>query len=198
MTPTDPVAAISSRIQTIRGVRVMLDADLAELYGVKTERMNQQVRRNIDRFPDDFVFQLSEAEWRSAMSLQIASSLQRTRRVDLRPLAFTEHGCLMLANVLRSPRAAEVSVLVVRAFVRLRGAIAGSQELARRVDELTIAVGKHGVRLDTHQRAILQLLADIRRLTTFPESHARSIGFTADIDAKALKPNRKPGKKSAH
>ncbi len=104
----------------------------------------------------------------------------------------------MLANVLRSPRAVEVSVLIVRAFFRLRGAIAASQELARRVDELTIAVGKHGARLDTHQAAVLQLLADIRRLTTFPESEARSIGFTADIDARVQKSKRKPNKTSGH
>jgi hypothetical protein len=131
------------------------------------------------------------------MCLQIAGTLRRSRRRDL-PLAFSEHGCLMLANVLRSPRAVEVSVLIVRAFFRLRGAIAASQELARRVDELTIAVGKHGARLDTHQAAVLQLLADIRRLTTFPESEARSIGFTADIDARVQKSKRKPNKTSGH
>jgi hypothetical protein len=159
----------------------MLDGDLADLYGVKTERLNQQVRRNADRFPDDFMFQVSEAEWRTATFVQFARTLRRSRRRDRLPLAFTEHGCLMLANILRSPRAVEVSVLIVRAFVRLRGAIASNLELASRVDELTAAVGKQGARLDTHQRAILQLLADIRRLTTFPESEARPIGFTIAV-----------------
>lgn len=151
----DAVQDISSRILTIRGVRVILDGDLAELYGVSTSRLNQQVHRNASRFPDDFAFQLSEAEWCDATMLQIATTLRRSRRRDLLPLAFSEHGCLMVANVLRSPRAVEVSVLIVRAFVRLRGAIVANQELARRVDEITIAVGKQGVRMDTHQRAIL-------------------------------------------
>lgn len=107
------VEAIADRITLIRGQRVMLDVELARLYGVKTERVNEQVKRNQGRFPIDFVFKLTLTEWRG-MCPQIAGTLQRTRRLDNLPLAFTEHGCLMLSNVLRSPRAVEVSVLVVR------------------------------------------------------------------------------------
>jgi len=97
----------------------MLDADIAALYGVATKRLNEQVRRNLGRFPADFSFRLSVDEWAALMWSQIATTSRR-RRLDNRPYAYTEHGCLMLANTLKSKRAVEVSVLVVRAFVRLR------------------------------------------------------------------------------
>lgn len=119
------VESITDRIATLRGQRVMLDVDLAALYGVETRRLNQQVRRNLERFPADFMFELLPDEWKG-MRLQIASSLHRTKTRNVAPLAFTEHGCLMLANVLRSGRAVEVSVLIVRAFVRMRSALAAS------------------------------------------------------------------------
>jgi hypothetical protein len=106
---------IADRITLVRGQRVMLDVELARLFGVQTERLNQQVQRNLQRFPEDFMFRLTQEEWEGTY-LQIAGTLQRSRRTDRLPLAFTEHGCLMLSNVLRSPRAVEVSVLVVRAF----------------------------------------------------------------------------------
>jgi hypothetical protein len=109
------VESIAGRILLLRGQRVMLDADLAELYDVSTSRLNQQVRRNLSRFPADFMFEVTRLEWEGTL-LQNASTLQRSRRWDWAPLAFTEHGCLMLANVLRSGRAVEVSVLIVRAF----------------------------------------------------------------------------------
>jgi hypothetical protein len=100
------VESITDRIVTLRGQRVMLDLDLASLYGVETRRLNQQVRRNLERFPTDFMFELSPDEWKG-MRLQIASSLHRTKTRNVAPLAFTEHGCLMLANVLRSGRLPE-------------------------------------------------------------------------------------------
>jgi hypothetical protein len=174
--------AIVGRITELRGLRVMLDADLAALYGVATERLNEQVRRNQARFPADFVFRMSLEEWRG-MYPQFAGTLSRTRRVDRLPLAFTEHGCLMASNVLRSPRAAEVSVLIVRAFVRMRSALASSTELALRVDELAVAVEHQGSKLAEHGAAIQVLLDEIRRLTRFPESPARGIGFTAEWPA---------------
>ena len=175
------IDTIADRIQVIRGARVMLDSELAKLFGVRTERVNEQVRRNSGRFPPDFAFTLTAAEWRSAMCPQIAGTLRRTRRLDNPPLAFTEHGCLMLANVLRSPRAVEVSVLVVRAFVRMRAVLAASAELAARVDELGREIERQGNKLLTHDHAILQLLDEIQRLTRFPEPAARPIGFTADL-----------------
>jgi ORF6N domain len=141
------VESISDRIIPLRGQRVMLDADLARLYGVETKRLNQQARRNLSRFPEDFMFELSLDEWQG-MRLQNATTLHRSNKRNVAPLAFTEHGCLMLANVLRSGRAVEVSVLIVRAFVRMRS-------------------------------ALNKLLDEIRRLTQFPETPRRGIGFMA-------------------
>jgi phage regulator Rha-like protein len=172
------VETIADHITLVRGQRVMLDADLARLYEVRTERLNQQVRRNLDRFPEDFMFRLAQKEWR-AMCLQNASTSPSRRRRDYAPLAFTEHGCLMLSNVLRSPRAVEVSVLVVRAFVRMRGVLAANAELAARVDELGRELEKQGGKLATHDQAILKILAEIQRLTRFPEPTRRGIGFTS-------------------
>ena len=114
------------------------------------------------------------------MYLHFAGRWQRKRRSDRLPLAFTEHGCLMLSNVLRSPRAVDVSVLVVRAFVRMRMGVTANAELASRVDELAREVERHSGKLTTHDAAILKLLAEIRRITQFPEPARRGIGFTAD------------------
>jgi len=177
-----PTPGIQATIQVIRGERVMLDADLARLYGVKTERLNEQVRRNPERFPSQFMFRLTVAEWQRTYP-QNAGTLQRSRRADRLPLAFTEHGCLMLSNVLKSPRAVEVSVLIIQAFVRLRAAVTANEELARRVDDLAQVldqrIGRHDRTLKQHEAAILKILAEIRRLTRFPEPAGREIGFTA-------------------
>jgi phage regulator Rha-like protein len=113
------------------------------------------------------------------MLSQFATTLQRSRRSDRLPLAFTQHGCLMASNLLRSAAAVEVSVLIVRAFVRMRSALAVSAELASRVDELARAVQRQGGKLAAHDAAIQQLLAEIRRLTQFPEPTRREIGFAA-------------------
>jgi hypothetical protein len=165
-------------IHLIRGQRVMLDANLAPLYGISTRRLNEQVRRNIDRFPPDFAFEVTPVEWQGMLS-QFATTLQRSRRAGRLPLAFTEHGCLMASNLLRSAAAVEVSVLIVRAFVRMRSALALNTELASRVDELARAVQRQGGKLAAHDAAIQQLLAEIRRLTQFPEPTRREIGLTA-------------------
>ncbi|HRX87844.1 MAG TPA: ORF6N domain-containing protein [Steroidobacteraceae bacterium] len=179
MEPLPEVESIAGRIVMLRGQRVMIDADLAVLYGVETKRLNQQARRNQGRFPADFMFELSLDEWKG-MWLQNATTLHRSKRRNVAPLAFTEHGCLMLANVLRSERAVAVSVLIVRAFVRMRSALAANVELASRVDELARAVERQSGKLTTHDAAILKLLAEIRRLTQFPEPARRGIGFTAE------------------
>jgi hypothetical protein len=179
MDDSPELQAITDRIIVLRRQRVMLDADLARLYGVLTERLNEQVRRNAARFPPDFMFQLTDAEWRAVNLPQIAGGSQRHRDPSKLPLAFTEHGCLMLANVLRSGRAVEVSVLIVRAFVRLRSALAANAELALRVEELSREVDRQGGKLADHHDAIHLLLDEIRRLTQFPEEPKRGIGFTA-------------------
>ena len=172
------IATISDGIIVLRGQRVMLDVRLAMLYGVETERLNQQVRRNLGRFPADFMFEITADEWQRTF-LQIAGTLQRSRRKDRLPLAFTEHGCLMLANVLRSRRAVDVCVLIIRAFVRMRAGVVANAELASRVDELAREVHRQGGKLVAHDAAILKLLSEIRQLTQFPELARREIGFTA-------------------
>ena len=127
------IESIASRIFVIRGHRVMIDSDLAKIYGVPTKRLNEQVRRNRNRFPPDFAFPLTCQEV-AILKSQIATSSWGGRRY--RPWAFTEHGAVMLANILHSARAVTASVYVVRAFVHLRSMLAGHRELARRVDEL--------------------------------------------------------------
>ena len=122
-----PVERIDTRILAIRGHKMMIDADLAELYGVTTKRLNQQVRRNSERFPEDFMFELTTKE--KAEVVANCNHLSKLKFSPVAPLAFTEHGALMAASVLNTPRAIEVSVFVVRAFVRLKQALDSHKEL---------------------------------------------------------------------
>ena len=155
----------------------MLDADLAELYGVSTGRFNEQVRRNRDRFPSDFMFQLTNQEVERLRS-QIAISIGETRRIGrggrrYLPHEFTEHGAIMAATILNTPRAIEVSVFVVRAFVRLREMVAANKELSKKLDELDR-------RVSHHDEAITGIVKAIRELATPPEPKARRrIGFVS-------------------
>src|SRR5688500_4563675 len=158
---------IAGRILSLRGRRVILDADLAALYAVETRRLNEQVRRNLRRFPDDFVFRLTKQEVANLKS-QIATSSWGGKRKT--PLAFTEHGAAMAATVLNSRRAVDVSVYVVRAFVQLREALVASKEIGRRVDELERRVG-------THDRAKADILQAIRQLAAPASPPTRRIGF---------------------
>lgn len=131
-----PAERIEQAIMSIRGERVMLDADLAKLYGVETRTLLQGVRRNIQRFPDDFMFQLSAVElenWRSQIVTSNPAAKMSLRR---RPYAFTEQGVAMLSSVLRSNRAVDVNIEIMRAFVRLRELLASHKDLARKLDEL--------------------------------------------------------------
>ncbi len=186
MTELQSVEYVSERILMIRGHRVMLDSDLATHYSVTTSRLNQQVKRNPSRFPSDFMFRLTAAEVAELNLLQVVMGAPGHRDPRLRPHAFTEHGCLMLSNVLRSPRAVEISVLIVRAFVTLRAAVLANHDLAQRLgalqQELRRRLGRQSEKLATHEKAILKLLKDIRRLTRFPENTPRGICFTAKID----------------
>jgi len=169
MARADQAAAeIAERIAIVRDKRVILDVDLAALYGVETRRLNEQVRRNLRRFPPDFIFVLTNQEV-AILKSQFATSSWGGKRKP--PLAFTEHGAIMAAAVLNSALAIEVSVYVVRAFVQLRSAFGIHKELARRVDELERQLG-------TQDRAITQILEAIRHLTEPPESpERRRIGF---------------------
>ena len=129
-----PVERVARTILLIRGEKVILDADLAVLYGVTTKRLNEQVKRNRARFPPDFMFQLTNEE-----KLEVVAScdhLARLRFSPVRPYAFTEHGAIMAANILNSARAVQASIMVVRAFVRLRQMLASNAELARKLDAL--------------------------------------------------------------
>jgi hypothetical protein len=130
-----PVERVERRILLIRGEKVLLDADLADLYGATTKRLNEQVRRNRDRFPADFMFQLTSEEFERLRSQIATSNIGRGGR-RYQPLAFTEHGAIMAANVLNSPQAIATSVMVVRAFVRLRQMLASHADLARKLEDL--------------------------------------------------------------
>lgn len=132
-----PVDQITSAIHVIRGQRVMLDADLARLYDVSTKRLNQAVRRNRNRFPADFMFQLTPDEFANLRSQSVTSNRRGGRRYL--PLAFTEHGAVMLASVLNSPIAVQASIHVVRAFLQLRGLLATHSELARKLTPVSAA-----------------------------------------------------------
>src|SRR2546423_10967951 len=168
------------------GERVILDADSARIYGVTTKRLNEQVKRNADRFPDDFAFELSKEEWDTLRSQsvtsksnrsQIATGSQKHRDLRYLPYAFTEHGAIMAANVLNSKQAVQMSVFVVRAFVKLREALGAHKELADKLTELERRVG-------THDKAIVSIIAAIRGLTESPKHKPRAIGFRAKRESK--------------
>jgi phage regulator Rha-like protein len=164
-----PVERIESRILLIRGHKVMLDSDLAELYGVTTKRLNEQVKRNQERFPVDFMFQLTSEETKGLRS-QIATSKQQRGGRRYRPYAFTEHGAIMAASVLNTHRAIEVSLYVVRAFVKLREMLRTHKELARKLAELE-------KRIEGHDEEIVALFEAIRQLMEPPEKSGKRIGF---------------------
>src|SRR3989338_10218276 len=167
-------------VYLIRGKRVMLDSDLAQIYGVTTTRLNQQVRRNLKKFPADFLFQLTPREFKRLM-LQIATSNTGRGGRRKRPFVFTEHGAVMIATVLNSPQAIVMSVYVVRAFIKFREVLASGKELAKK---LAILERKLTSRIDIHEKAILRLFDDIRKLLNPPppqlEKPKRKIGFQAD------------------
>ncbi len=162
---------ILSTIMVIRGEKVILDSDLAALYGVETRRLNEQVRRNIDRFPADFMFQLTKEEFDDLKSqIAISSSGWGGRRKP--PLVFTEHGALQAANVLNSEQANKMSIFIVRAFVRLREIALTNEKLSRKIDQFE-------KRVSDHDEILIQLIREIRKLiaTPKPRGKKRSIGF---------------------
>jgi len=163
-----PVEAIERRILLIRRQKVMLDSDLAQLYGVSTKRLNEQVKRNSKRFPADFMFQLSEQEKSEVVAN--CDHLRNLRFPPVLPYAFTEHGAIMLASVLNSVRAIEVSIYVVRAFVNLRETLMKHRTLAQKLSELER-------RFEKHDEEIQSLFHAIRQLMMPPEPNRRKIGF---------------------
>ncbi|MBI3850062.1 MAG: ORF6N domain-containing protein [Verrucomicrobia bacterium] len=183
---------ISSLIRTIRGQKVILDSDLARIFGVPTFRFNEAVKRNRQRFPDDFLFQLTREEHSNLIS-QIAISSSHGGRRKL-PYAFTENGAIMAANVLNSPEAVRMSVFVVRAFVKMRELLGGTKELAR---QLAALEKKLTARLDGHEVAIVEVLQrvmDILDPPPLPEPPRREIGFHAGMAAKQRTKSRRKKK----
>jgi len=174
MSKVGPVAVecIEGRIFLIRGHKVILDADLAGLYGVATGRFNEQVKRNRVRFPRDFMFQLRAAEWTALRSQFATLKVGRGQHRKYLPYVFTEHGAIMAAGILNSPRAIEVSVYVVRAFVRMREVIGSNKELARRIFALE-------AKMDAKFRIVFEA---IRELMTPPEPKKRPIGFVTPLE----------------
>jgi hypothetical protein len=181
---------ITILIVVVRGKRVILDADLARIYGVPTKRLNEQVRRNTERFPPDFAFVLTEQEVTNLKS-QFATSSAGLNRSQFAtgsthggrrklPMVFTEHGAIMAANVLRSKRAIQMSVFVVRAFIRMRQMLTEQRDLARKLTEIEKELT---ARLDIHETAINEILGQIRRLLSSPpepETPKRRIGFLVE------------------
>ena len=164
-----PAFAVESRILFLRHQRVILDLDLAQLYGVPVKRLNEQVKRNQERFPSDFLFQLTEKE-HNALRSQFATSKKRRGGRRYTPYAFTEHGAIMAATVLNSERAVQMSVFVVRAFVRLREMLATNRRLARKIDELEN-------RLNSNDSVIWELFTAIKKLMAPDRKRRARIGF---------------------
>lgn len=204
---TQAMEHVEPLLHVLRGERVILDVDLARIYGVPTKRLNEQVRRNAERFPADFMFQLTRPEFRSLRSqiatlkdgdnqsqkatspsgnLKSQTAASRTGRGQHRkylPYAFTEHGAIMAANVLNSPQATQMSVFVVRAFVKMRAVLSDNRQLAKRLADLENELKS---RLDLHETAIVEILQRVMELLDpppQPEPKRRQIGFHA-ADAK--------------
>ena len=163
---TLPIEKVERAIIFMRGEKVILDSDLARLYGVSTARLNQQVNRNLDRFPGDFMFRLTAGEFKDLILQNATSKKGRGGRRKL-PYAFTEHGAIMAANILNSQRAVQASVQVVRAFIQLRRMLASNTELARKLDELE---KKYDVQFKIVFDAIRQLMSP-------PPTRTKPIGF---------------------
>jgi hypothetical protein len=163
-----PIDWIQKRILIIRNQKVMIDADIAELYSVPTKRLNEQVKRNQERFPIDFMFRLTKKEKNEVVAK--CDHLSKLKFSSALPYAFTEHGAVMLASVLSSPKAIEASLIVVRAFIRLREIVSANKELAVKLKELQLKVESHDEQINAIFEAINQLIAP-------PEKPKRRIGF---------------------
>lgn len=183
-----PLERIETRILIIRGQKVMIDADLAELYGVPTKRLNEQVKRNSARFPQEFMFRLTAAEKQEVVAN--CDHLARLKFARTLPCAFTEYGAIQAANVLASPQAVEMGVYVVRAFVRLRALIATQSDLVKRLDELeekteTLAL-QHDTFAHNTRTQLKQVFEAIRQLMTPPDPPKRPIGFVTPDEKKKV------------
>jgi len=162
-----PIESVAGKILLIRNQKVMMDRDLAELYGVETRVPMQGVKRNINRFPSDFMFQLNNAEFKNLKSQFVTSSWGGIRRL---PHAFSEQGVAMLSSVLRSKRAVDVNIAIMRAFVRMRELLYADKELALRVEKIE-------KKLDSHGAALQTIILEISNLLKQPKPNTKRIGF---------------------
>jgi hypothetical protein len=176
-----PVEDITRSILVLRGHKVLLDEDLAALYGVETRVLLQAVKRNAPRFPGDFMLQFTAPEWAAIRSQFVTLKSGRGEHRKYLPYAFTEQGVAMLSSVPRSPRAISVNTEIMRAFVHMREMLASNHELAKGIDQLEARIGK---KLATHDEAITAILSAIRELMHTPSQKRRGIGFTADLTGK--------------
>jgi len=177
--PTTRLSPVDSLIHTIRNQRVILASELAALYGVETRTLNQAVKRNADKFPSDFMFQLNDVEAKGLRSRSQNVILKRGKNIKYLPYAFTEHGVVMAANVLNSKHAVTMSVFVVRAFIRLREMAVLNNEFAQKLSDLE---KKLTARQDLHEKAILKVISQLRTLLTpsIPRVPGKRIGFRND------------------
>lgn len=167
MTDLIPLEKIASQIILIRGQKVILDRDLAKLYGVETGRLNEQVTRNLGRFPSDFMFRLSLNETKNLISQNAISSWGGTRK---QPRAFTEHGVAMLSSVLKSKKAVEINILIIRAFVRMRELLYSDKELALRIEKME-------KNLEFQGKSIAAIVQAVNDLMNKPKTKPKKIGF---------------------
>jgi hypothetical protein len=170
---------VINKIRLIRGQKVILDKDLAELYGVETRRLNEQVKRNPDRFPEDFMFQLTESELEILMS-QIATSSSKWGGRRKLPYAFTEHGVLMLSSVLNSPTAIQVNIQIVRVYSRLREMLSTHKDVLIKLDKLEKNIFQQEKSLDKHEKEIRLVFSTLRKLVTQPKPERKQIGYKAE------------------
>jgi len=175
---TVPIEVVKGRIYLIRGQKVLLDADLAEMYGVETKRLNEQVRRNISRFPADFMFQLDDDEYAGLRSQTATLKSGRGAHRKYLPHVFTEQGVAMLSSVLGSERAVQVNIAIMRAFVQMRDLAASNRELAGKFAELERRVGKHDEAIGTLFEAIRQMMKPAERAQ-------KGIGFKVEEEGAA-------------
>jgi hypothetical protein len=176
--PSVPADRIVQSILILRGHRVMLDSELANLYGVATKVLLQAVKRNSERFPEDLMLRLTVQEWEFLRSQSVTLKTGSGRHRKYLPYAFTEQGVAMLSSVLRSARAIAVNVQIMRAFVRMRELLSSNRELAAKLDQLER-------KLQSHDETIVGILKAIRELMRPPHPRTRPIGFTANLDEKA-------------
>ncbi len=175
-----PAESVEALIREIRGERVILDADLARIYGVPTKALNQAVKRNADRFPADFLIRLTQKDLETLNRSQFVTGSQKHRDPRMLPYAFTEHGAIMATNVLNSPQAVQLSVFVVRAFVKIRGVFSDTRALAKKLAGLEAELKS---RLDLHDVAIVEVLQRVMDIldpppaTPKPEPKRQEIGF---------------------